>query len=148
MLKCTILAGEAGYWHNMRIYGFILLILLTGIVAVGVKYVNKLATLFLACVIVSIVCICGGIIASFASQEVCQVIEGNASFLTKVSHLENCTAEHTGYADVSVIGGLTKFTDFSNFKENIGPYYMKTGKYQNLIIEMYLDTKYPEILQI
>ena len=40
--------------NNMRVYGTIILILLATLVFVGVKYVNKCALLFLACVILSI----------------------------------------------------------------------------------------------
>ena len=40
--------------NNMRVYGTILLLLLATVVFVGVKVVNKCASLFLACVLLSI----------------------------------------------------------------------------------------------
>ena len=43
--------------NNMRVYGTIILAILALLVFVGVKYVNKCALLFLACVIISICCI-------------------------------------------------------------------------------------------
>ncbi|XP_041455426.1 solute carrier family 12 member 4-like isoform X3 [Lytechinus variegatus] len=43
--------------NNMRVYGTIILIILSLLVFVGVKYVNKCALLFLGCVIVTIICI-------------------------------------------------------------------------------------------
>lgn len=43
--------------NNMRVYGTILLIMMALVVFIGVKYVNKCASLFLACVIVSIIAI-------------------------------------------------------------------------------------------
>ncbi|KAK2560643.1 Solute carrier family 12 member 6 [Acropora cervicornis] len=43
--------------NNMRVYGSILLLLLVAVVFVGVKYVNKCASLFLACVLFSILAI-------------------------------------------------------------------------------------------
>uniref|UniRef100_A0A8C9XNH1 Solute carrier family 12 member 4 n=1 Tax=Sander lucioperca TaxID=283035 RepID=A0A8C9XNH1_SANLU len=46
--------------NNMRVYGSICLSLMAVVVFVGVKYVNKLASLFLACVIISIVSIYAG----------------------------------------------------------------------------------------
>ncbi|XP_072321455.1 solute carrier family 12 member 4 [Eucyclogobius newberryi] len=50
--------------NNMRVYGSICLSLMAVVVFVGVKYVNKLASLFLACVIISIVSIYAGAIKS------------------------------------------------------------------------------------
>uniref|UniRef100_A0AAR2KL05 Solute carrier family 12 member 6 n=1 Tax=Pygocentrus nattereri TaxID=42514 RepID=A0AAR2KL05_PYGNA len=50
--------GEAAAMlNNMRIYGSIFLLLMSLLVFVGVKYVNKLASVFLACVIISILSI-------------------------------------------------------------------------------------------
>ncbi|XP_029388610.1 solute carrier family 12 member 4 [Mus pahari] len=50
--------------NNMRVYGTIFLTLMTLVVFVGVKYVNKFASLFLACVIISILSIYAGGIKS------------------------------------------------------------------------------------
>uniref|UniRef100_A0A6Q2YAJ4 Solute carrier family 12 member 4 n=1 Tax=Esox lucius TaxID=8010 RepID=A0A6Q2YAJ4_ESOLU len=50
--------------NNMRVYGTICLSLMAVVVFVGVKYVNKLASLFLACVIISIISIYAGAIKS------------------------------------------------------------------------------------
>ncbi|XP_017394924.1 solute carrier family 12 member 4 isoform X4 [Cebus imitator] len=50
--------------NNMRVYGTIFLIFMTLVVFVGVKYVNKFASLFLACVIISILSIYAGGIKS------------------------------------------------------------------------------------
>ncbi|KAG8521742.1 Solute carrier family 12 member 4 [Galemys pyrenaicus] len=46
--------------NNMRVYGTIFLTFMTLVVFVGVKYVNKFASLFLACVIISILSIYAG----------------------------------------------------------------------------------------
>ncbi|XP_043952882.1 solute carrier family 12 member 6-like isoform X2 [Gambusia affinis] len=56
--------GGAALLNNMRVYGSICLLLMSLLVFVGVKYVNKLASIFLACVIVSIVSIYIGAFAS------------------------------------------------------------------------------------
>ncbi|KAK7910457.1 hypothetical protein WMY93_015141 [Mugilogobius chulae] len=57
--------GEgAAMLNNMRIYGSICLLLMSLLVFVGVKYVNKLASLFLACVIISILSIYVGALVS------------------------------------------------------------------------------------
>lgn len=51
---------DSAMLNNMRVYGSICLSLMAVVVFVGVKYVNKLASLFLACVIISIVSIYAG----------------------------------------------------------------------------------------
>lgn len=43
--------------NDFRVYGTAVLIVLSLLVFVGVKYVNKCALLFLACVLISIGCI-------------------------------------------------------------------------------------------
>ncbi|XP_077592179.1 solute carrier family 12 member 7 isoform X2 [Stigmatopora nigra] len=48
--------------NNMRVYGTCCLTLMSIVVFVGVKYVNKLALVFLACVILSILAIYAGVI--------------------------------------------------------------------------------------
>ncbi|XP_040264918.1 solute carrier family 12 member 4 [Bufo bufo] len=50
--------------NNMRVYGTIFLTLMAVVVFVGVKYVNKFASLFLACVLLSILSIYVGSIKS------------------------------------------------------------------------------------
>ncbi|XP_077569610.1 solute carrier family 12 member 4 [Stigmatopora nigra] len=55
---------DSAVLNNMRVYGSICLSLMAVVVFVGVKYVNKLASLFLACVIISIVSIYAGAIKS------------------------------------------------------------------------------------
>ncbi|XP_047241620.1 solute carrier family 12 member 6-like isoform X1 [Girardinichthys multiradiatus] len=67
--QAEIFKGEgAARLNNMRVYGSICLLLMSLLVFVGVKYVNKLASIFLACVIVSIVSIYVGALVS-AFQE-------------------------------------------------------------------------------
>ncbi|MBN3299348.1 S12A4 protein, partial [Amia calva] len=56
--------GESALLNNMRVYGTIFLSLMALVVFVGVKYVNKFASLFLACVIISIVSIYAGAVKS------------------------------------------------------------------------------------
>ncbi|XP_066441245.1 solute carrier family 12 member 7-like isoform X1 [Eleutherodactylus coqui] len=50
--------------NNMRVYGTCIIALMAVVVFVGVKYVNKLALVFLACVILSIMAIYAGVIKS------------------------------------------------------------------------------------
>uniref|UniRef100_A0A8C6VVJ3 Solute carrier family 12 member 4 n=1 Tax=Nothobranchius furzeri TaxID=105023 RepID=A0A8C6VVJ3_NOTFU len=58
------LGNDSTLLNNMRVYGSICLSLMAVVVFVGVKYVNKLASLFLACVIISIVSIYAGAVKS------------------------------------------------------------------------------------
>uniref|UniRef100_A0AAY5L952 Solute carrier family 12 member 6 n=1 Tax=Esox lucius TaxID=8010 RepID=A0AAY5L952_ESOLU len=63
--------GEgAAMLNNMRVYGSIFLLLMALLVFVGVKYVNKLASVFLACVIISILSIYTGALVSAFSPPV------------------------------------------------------------------------------
>ncbi|XP_076849390.1 solute carrier family 12 member 4 [Brachyhypopomus gauderio] len=55
---------DSAMLNNMRVYGSLCLSLMAVVVFVGVKYVNKFASLFLACVIISIVSIYAGAIKS------------------------------------------------------------------------------------
>lgn len=56
--------------NNMRLYGSLCLLLMALLVFVGVKYVNKLASVFLACVIVSIISIyTGALVSAFSPPE-------------------------------------------------------------------------------
>ncbi|XP_067309914.1 solute carrier family 12 member 7 isoform X4 [Pseudorasbora parva] len=53
-----------GMQNNMRVYGTCCLAIMTLVVFVGVKYVNKLALIFLSCVVLSILAIYAGVIQS------------------------------------------------------------------------------------
>ena len=52
--------------------------------------VNKLATVFLACVIISILCIWVGILGSLGEQDVCMMSSNDTKYLVKKA-TENCT---------------------------------------------------------
>ncbi|XP_062396141.1 solute carrier family 12 member 5b [Sardina pilchardus] len=76
--------AEAALLNNMRVYGTIVLSLMSLVVFVGVKYVNKLALVFLACVIFSILAVYAGVIKSSVDPPffpVCML--GNRSLLSK-----------------------------------------------------------------
>ncbi|XP_072314959.1 solute carrier family 12 member 6-like [Eucyclogobius newberryi] len=73
--------GEgAAMLNNMRVYGSICLLLMSLLVFVGVKYVNKLASVFLACVIVSILSIyVGALVSAFKPPHFKVCMLGNRS---------------------------------------------------------------------
>uniref|UniRef100_A0AAV2JXB7 Amino acid permease/ SLC12A domain-containing protein n=1 Tax=Knipowitschia caucasica TaxID=637954 RepID=A0AAV2JXB7_KNICA len=57
------IAGEATAWaNNMRVFGTGCLLIMALVVFVGVKYVNKLALVFLSCVVLSIMATYAGVI--------------------------------------------------------------------------------------
>ncbi|XP_038626138.1 solute carrier family 12 member 7 isoform X3 [Tachyglossus aculeatus] len=65
IFKSTDVNGESeAMLNNMRVYGTCTIALMATVVFVGVKYVNKLALVFLACVILSILAIYAGVIKS------------------------------------------------------------------------------------
>ncbi|XP_077598438.1 solute carrier family 12 member 6 isoform X2 [Stigmatopora nigra] len=73
------LEGEAAAMlNNMRVYGSVCLLLMCLLVFVGVKYVNKLASVFLACVIISIVSIyVGALVSAFKPPDFSVCMLGN-----------------------------------------------------------------------
>ncbi|KAM3871926.1 solute carrier family 12 member 5b [Diretmus argenteus] len=76
--------AEAALLNNMRVYGTIVLSLMALVVFVGVKYVNKLALVFLACVILSIVAVYAGVIKTATDPPVFPVcLLGNRTLVSK-----------------------------------------------------------------
>ncbi|XP_053570333.1 solute carrier family 12 member 7 [Bombina bombina] len=57
-------ADQEAMLNNMRVYGTCIIAIMAIVVFVGVKYVNKLALVFLSCVILSIMAIYAGVIKS------------------------------------------------------------------------------------
>ncbi|KAJ8382511.1 hypothetical protein SKAU_G00032890 [Synaphobranchus kaupii] len=69
---------EAVQLNNMRLYGSMFLLLMALLVFVGVKYVNKLASVFLACVIISILSIyTGALVSAFMPRPFTVCMLGN-----------------------------------------------------------------------
>uniref|UniRef100_A0A8C2X1B6 Solute carrier family 12 member 5b n=1 Tax=Cyclopterus lumpus TaxID=8103 RepID=A0A8C2X1B6_CYCLU len=76
--------AELALLNNMRVYGTIVLSFMSLVVFVGVKYVNKLALAFLACVILSIVAVYAGVIKTAIDPPVFPVcLLGNRTLLSK-----------------------------------------------------------------
>ncbi|XP_066521337.1 solute carrier family 12 member 7-like isoform X2 [Hoplias malabaricus] len=75
--------------NNMRVYGSCCLALMAVMVFVGVKYVNKLALVFLSCVILSIMAIYAGVIRTVIAPPDFQVcFLGNRTL--KNDHFDEC----------------------------------------------------------
>ncbi|KAI1892441.1 hypothetical protein AGOR_G00133380 [Albula goreensis] len=76
--------AEAALLNNMRVYGTCVLTFMAVVVFVGVKYVNKLALVFLACVICSILAVYAGVIkTAFDPPDFPICILGNRTLVTK-----------------------------------------------------------------
>ncbi|KAM7404905.1 hypothetical protein PAMP_012209 [Pampus punctatissimus] len=76
--------AELALLNNMRVYGTLVLSLMSLVVFVGVKYVNKLALVFLACVILSILAVYAGVIQTALEPPVFPVcLLGNRTLLSK-----------------------------------------------------------------
>ncbi|XP_053620979.1 solute carrier family 12 member 4 isoform X3 [Plodia interpunctella] len=85
---------EAMY-NNFRVYGTGLLIVMGMVVFVGVKFVNKFATIALACVILSISAVYAGIFVNFNGNDKLQMcILGKR--LLKDIHISDCAKNITG----------------------------------------------------
>lgn len=84
--------GEgAAMLNNMRVYGSIFLLLMSLLVFVGVKYVNKLASIFLACVIISILSIyIGALVSAFQPPHFKVCMLGNRTINAHDFHDQNC----------------------------------------------------------
>uniref|UniRef100_A0A6Q2YRS8 Solute carrier family 12 member 5b n=1 Tax=Esox lucius TaxID=8010 RepID=A0A6Q2YRS8_ESOLU len=84
LLLVYILPQAAAMLNNMRVYGTIVLSFMATVVFVGVKYVNKLALVFLACVILSILAVYAGVIKTAIEPPVFPVcILGNRTLISK-----------------------------------------------------------------
>ncbi|XP_048092298.1 solute carrier family 12 member 6-like [Alosa alosa] len=78
--------------NNMRLYGSLCLLLMSLLVFVGVKYVNKLASVFLACVVISILSIyTGALVSAFSPPEFPVCMLGNRSISTHQISLQECS---------------------------------------------------------
>uniref|UniRef100_A0A669CVC7 Solute carrier family 12 member 5 n=1 Tax=Oreochromis niloticus TaxID=8128 RepID=A0A669CVC7_ORENI len=83
-LLLIYIAPKAALLNNMRVYGTILLTSMATVVFVGVKYVNKLALVFLACVILSILAVYAGVIKTAMDPPVFPVcVLGNRTLVWK-----------------------------------------------------------------
>lgn len=84
------LKESAAMLNNMRVYGTAFLVLMVLVVFIGVRYVNKFASLFLACVIVSILAIYAGAIkSSFAPPNFPVCMLGNRTLSSR--HIDICS---------------------------------------------------------
>ncbi|KAL8194762.1 UNVERIFIED_CONTAM: hypothetical protein K2H54_031431, partial [Gekko kuhli] len=141
--------------NNMRVYGTLFLTFMAVVVFVGVKYVNKFASLFLACVIISILSIYAGAIKSIFDPPafpVCMLgnrtlsrdqfdicakttVVDNVTVPTKLTELfcphYNVTSEHCDeyfrFNNVTEIAGIPGAAS-GILKDNIWSNYLEKGE--------------------
>ncbi|XP_074506339.1 solute carrier family 12 member 7-like isoform X2 [Sebastes fasciatus] len=101
----TVFEGgeSAAKLNNMRVYGTGCLLLMALVVFVGVKYVNKLALVFLACVVLSIMATYAGVIKTLIEPPEFNVcLLGNRSLRNE--KFETC-------AKTEIVKNITVFTE-------------------------------------
>ncbi|XP_037644002.1 solute carrier family 12 member 7-like isoform X2 [Sebastes umbrosus] len=101
----TVFEGgeSAAKLNNMRVYGTGCLLLMALVVFVGVKYVNKLALVFLACVVLSIMATYAGVIKTLIEPpEINVCLLGNRSLMNE--KFETC-------AKMEIVKNITVFTE-------------------------------------
>ncbi|XP_057565940.1 solute carrier family 12 member 7 [Hippopotamus amphibius kiboko] len=118
--------GEAtAMLHNMRVYGTCTLVLMATVVFVGVKYVNKLALVFLACVVLSILAIYAGVIkTAFDPPDIPVCLLGNRTLSRR--SFDVCAKAHTANnVTASALWGL--FCNGSAASTSCDPYFVQNN---------------------
>ncbi|XP_017018553.1 solute carrier family 12 member 6 isoform X1 [Drosophila kikkawai] len=152
-------------YNNFRVYGTLLLIFMGLIVFVGVKFVNKFATVALACVILSIIAVYVGIFDNIHGNEKLYMCVLGKRLLKDIP-IENCTKEDTFLRDIYCPEGrceeyylannVTKVKGIKGlasgvFYDNIFPSFLEKGQFisygKNAIdIENTNDQSYNQIM--
>ncbi|XP_012150143.1 solute carrier family 12 member kcc isoform X3 [Megachile rotundata] len=104
-------------YNNFRVYGTGLLMVMGTIVFVGVKFVNKFATVALACVIFSIVAVYVGLFRNFYGNESLKMCVLGRRLLKDINVLTECNKNTTGVLHQIYCGNSTK----------CDPYYMENN---------------------
>ncbi|KAI5644992.1 amino acid permease domain-containing protein [Phthorimaea operculella] len=82
-------------FNNFRVYGTGLLLVMSCVVFVGVKFVNKFATVALACVLLSITAVYVGIFVNWNGNDKLPLCVLGKRLLKDI-HISNCTKNETG----------------------------------------------------
>ncbi|KAK3571618.1 hypothetical protein QTP86_015353 [Hemibagrus guttatus] len=113
--------------NNMRVYGTCCLALMALVVFVGVKYVNKLALVFLACVILSILAIYAGVIKTIFEPPVFPVcLLGNRTLQNQ--DFDKCLKTEIINDNITVTTKLwSLFCDSSHLNATCDEYFRKNN---------------------
>ncbi|XP_016973959.1 solute carrier family 12 member 4 isoform X1 [Drosophila rhopaloa] len=130
-------------YNNFRVYGTLLLIFMGLIVFLGVKFVNKFATVALACVILSIIAVYVGIFDNIHGNEKLYMCVLGKRLLKDIP-LDNCTKEDSFMRDIYCPDGkcdeyflannVTKVKGIKGlasgvFYDNIFPSFLEKGQF-------------------
>ncbi|XP_017045012.1 solute carrier family 12 member 6 isoform X1 [Drosophila ficusphila] len=130
-------------YNNFRVYGTLLLIFMGLIVFVGVKFVNKFATVALACVILSIIAVYVGIFDNIHGNDKLQMCVLGKRLLKDIP-IANCTKEDSFMRDIYCPGGKCEEYFLANnvtqvqgikglasgvFYDNIFPSFLEKGQF-------------------
>ncbi|XP_012275831.1 solute carrier family 12 member 4 isoform X2 [Orussus abietinus] len=105
-------------YNNFRVYGTGLLMVMGTIVFVGVKFVNKFATVALACVILSILAVYIGLFVNFNGNDSLKMCVLGRRLLKDLDVLKDCNKNTTGYLHSLYCANGTGACD---------PYYMENN---------------------
>ncbi|XP_050454896.1 solute carrier family 12 member 6 isoform X3 [Cataglyphis hispanica] len=83
-------------YNNFRVYGTFLLLIMGTIVFIGVKFVNKFATVALACVIFSILAVYVGLFVNFNGNESLKLCILGRRLLKDINVLNDCNKNVSG----------------------------------------------------
>ncbi|KYQ55006.1 Solute carrier family 12 member 6 [Trachymyrmex zeteki] len=83
-------------YNNFRVYGSVLLMIMGTIVFVGVKFVNKFATVALACVILSIFAVYVGLFVNFNGNESLKLCLLGRRLLKDINVFTDCNKNFNG----------------------------------------------------
>ncbi|XP_017890566.1 solute carrier family 12 member 4 isoform X2 [Ceratina calcarata] len=107
-------------YNNFRVYGTGLLIIMGTIVFIGVKFVNKFATVALACVICSIIAVYVGLFYNFNGSEALKMCILGRRLLKDINVLQDCNKNVSGVLHRLYCGNTT-----STLK--CDPYYLENN---------------------
>ncbi|XP_053986701.1 solute carrier family 12 member 4 isoform X2 [Hylaeus volcanicus] len=109
-------------YNNFRVYGTGLLVVMGTIVFIGVKFVNKFATVALACVILSIVAVYVGLFYNFYGNESLKMCILGRRLLKDIDVMADCNKNTSG-----VLHQIYCKSNNSLLPNNCDPYYMQNN---------------------
>ncbi|XP_070149293.1 solute carrier family 12 member 4 isoform X1 [Polyergus mexicanus] len=105
-------------YNNFRVYGTFLLIIMGTIVFIGVKFVNKFATVALACVILSILAVYVGLFVNFNGNESLKMCVLGRRLLKDINVLSDCNKNVSGVLHSIYCGNSTRSKCDPYYTEN------------------------------
>uniref|UniRef100_A0A8C9UJ86 Solute carrier family 12 member 7 n=1 Tax=Spermophilus dauricus TaxID=99837 RepID=A0A8C9UJ86_SPEDA len=127
IFQATETGGEAAaLLNNMRVYGSCTLALMAMVVFVGVKYVNKLALVFLACVVLSILAIYAGVIkTAFDPPDIPVCLLGNRTLAKRT--FEACAKTHVASNGTVTTALWSLFCNISSPSASCDEYFVQNN---------------------